>query len=207
MTESDWWACQEPQTMLEFLRDGGTLSERKALLFALACWRYVWHLLPEACRSAVEVAERTTDGGGTAEDQACAVLLAKEALGHAIAGEVLAGRKARYAIRDPARWRGYLSHARGRGPFRTNVLHDLFGPLPFRRVTVPAAVLAWNDGCVVKLATGIYLDRDFSPERMGVLADALEEAGVTDEEVLAHLRAPGLHCRGCWVVDLLLPKE
>jgi hypothetical protein len=69
-------------------------------------------------------------------------------------------------------------------------------------------VLAWNEGCVVKLAAGIYQDRDFSQERMGVLGDALEEAGVTDEEVLGHCRglAAG-HVRGCWLVDLLTGRE
>jgi hypothetical protein len=38
------------------------------------------------------------------------------------------------------------------------------------------------------------------------LGDALEEAGCSDEEILAHLRGPGPHVRGCWVVDLLLNK-
>jgi hypothetical protein len=63
-------------------------------------------------------------------------------------------------------------------------LRDLFGPLPFRSVTLPSSVRTWNDGCVVKLATTLYDENDFSQERMGVLADALEEAGVTDEDVL-----------------------
>jgi hypothetical protein len=79
---------------------------------------------------------------------------------------------------------------------------------PFRAMpTVPAAALARNESCVVKLAASIYQDRNFSQQRMGVLADALEEAGVTGEEVLAHLRSPGPHCRGCWAVDLVLGKE
>jgi hypothetical protein len=37
-----------------------------------------------------------------------------------------------------------------------------------------------------------------------VLADAMEDAGVKDAEILDHLRGPGPHLRGCWVVDLLL---
>jgi hypothetical protein len=35
------------------------------------------------------------------------------------------------------------------------------------------------------------------------LADALEDAGCTDAELLGHLRAPGPHVRGCWAVDLV----
>jgi hypothetical protein len=41
---------------------------------------------------------------------------------------------------------------------------------------------------------------------MPVLADALQEAGCEDDEVLAHCRAGGPHARGCWVVDLVLGK-
>ena len=87
------------------------------------------------------------------------------------------------------------------------LLRDLLGPLPFRDVRVPASVLSWNDGCVVKLTTAIYEGREFTPERMGVLADALEDAGLKDEEVLRHCRQEGVHVRGCWVVDLLLGKS
>jgi hypothetical protein len=40
-----------------------------------------------------------------------------------------------------------------------------------------------------------------------VLADALGVAGCTDAHLLAHLRSPGPHVRGCWAVDLLLGKQ
>jgi hypothetical protein len=42
--------------------------------------------------------------------------------------------------------------------------------------------------------------------RFVVLADALEEAGCTEAEVLAHLRSEGPHVRGCWALDLILGK-
>jgi hypothetical protein len=35
----------------------------------------------------------------------------------------------------------------------------------------------------------------------------LEEAGGTDADMLGHLRGPGSHVRGCWVVDLCLGKS
>lgn len=57
---------------------------------------------------------------------------------------------------------------------------------------------------VKELAHAIYADRAF--DRLPILADALEEAGRTDEAILAHCRGPGPHVRGCWVVDLLLGK-
>ena len=41
---------------------------------------------------------------------------------------------------------------------------------------------------------------------MAVLADALEESGCCDEQILSHCRGPGPHVRGCFVIDLLLNK-
>jgi hypothetical protein len=55
------------------------------------------------------------------------------------------------------------------------------------------------------LAQAVYDKRAF--ERLPDLADALEEAGCTDAEVLGHLRGPGPHVLGCWLVDLLLGKS
>jgi hypothetical protein len=65
--------------------------------------------------------------------------------------------------------------------------------------------LAWNQGVVARLAQSIYLDRAF--DGCPVLADALEEAGCSDPDILDHLRGPGPHTRGCWVVDAILGKE
>jgi hypothetical protein len=57
----------------------------------------------------------------------------------------------------------------------------------------------------VKLAQTIYLERRFVD--LPILADALEEAGCNDPEILAHCRAAGPHFRGCWVIDLLLGRR
>jgi hypothetical protein len=64
---------------------------------------------------------------------------------------------------------------------------------------------AWLSSSVVSLAQAIYDDRTF--DRLPILADALEDAGCTNQDILNHCRQPGEHCRGCWVVDLLLGKE
>jgi hypothetical protein len=77
---------------------------------------------------------------------------------------------------------------------------------------LPPAVLAWHDGVVVRLAQAAYEERHL-PEgtldntRLRILADALEEAGCTDADILGHLRGPGPHVRGCWPVDLCLGKS
>lgn len=69
-------------------------------------------------------------------------------------------------------------------------------------VAVEPAWLRWQDGCVVRLAQAIAADRAF--DRLPILADALEEAGCTHPDVLAHCRRPGAHGGSCWVVDALL---
>jgi hypothetical protein len=85
------------------------------------------------------------------------------------------------------------------------LLRDIFGSLPFHPGNIARDVLAWNDDTVRVIAKGIYDDRAF--DRLPVLADALEEAGCTDQDILGHCRQPGEHVRGCWVVDLILSKE
>ena len=49
-------------------------------------------------------------------------------------------------------------------------------------------------------------DGTLDPVRFSVLADAVEDAGCDDDDLLANLRTPGPHVRGCWVVDLFLGK-
>jgi hypothetical protein len=88
---------------------------------------------------------------------------------------------------------------------RCDLLRDIYGPLPFRAVTVDPSWLRWNDGTVRRIAEGIYDERAF--ERMPVLSDALLDAGCDAEDLLAHCRGHGIHVRGCWAVDLLLAKE
>ena len=63
----------------------------------------------------------------------------------------------------------------------------------------------WRTTTAVQLARGIYESRDFSA--MPILADALQDAGCENAEVLNHCRDPQqVHVRGCWVVDLVLDK-
>jgi hypothetical protein len=82
--------------------------------------------------------------------------------------------------------------------------HDVFGN-PFRPVVVDPPWLTWNDAAVRKLAQFIYDERRFAD--LPILADALEDAGCSDADILAHCRGGGEHVRGCWVVDLLLGKS
>ena len=72
---------------------------------------------------------------------------------------------------------------------------------PFRPVEVDST---WLTSDVLLLAGGIYDERAF--DRMPILADALQDTGCANDDVLNHCRGDGPHVRGCWVVDLLLGK-
>jgi len=64
----------------------------------------------------------------------------------------------------------------------------------------------WFTSTAVGLARGMYESRDFSG--MPILADALQEAGCENADVLSHCRDPhAVHVCGCWVVDLVLGKD
>jgi hypothetical protein len=75
----------------------------------------------------------------------------------------------------------------------------------FHRGAPAACGAGWLTPTVTNLVQAIYDERAFG--RMPILADALEQAGCTNAELLSHCRGQGPHVRGCWVVDLLLGKE
>lgn len=84
--------------------------------------------------------------------------------------------------------------------FQVSLIKELFGN-PFRPLAVDPS---WSTSTVVALSEGIYRDRAF--DRMPILADALQDAGCDNEDILNHCRSDGPHVRGCWVVDLVLGK-
>ena len=81
------------------------------------------------------------------------------------------------------------------------LVREIFGN-PFRPTTFDPNWLRWKDDLVPKMAHVIYRKRCF--RNVPLLAEALEAAGCSDTEVLAHCRAPVEHVRGCWVVDAVL---
>lgn len=76
-----------------------------------------------------------------------------------------------------------------------SLIRDLFGPLPFRPVSVEESWLRWSDGTVSKIAAAIYEEQRF--EELPILADALEDAGCDNDEILSHCRSARLHVKGC----------
>ncbi|AWM42138.1 hypothetical protein C1280_05160 [Gemmata obscuriglobus] len=85
--------------------------------------------------------------------------------------------------------------------FQVDLLREIFGN-PFR----PAEFAPeWRTSTAVALAREMYDTRDFSA--MPILADALQDAGCDNADILTHCLDPQpVHVRGCWVVDLVLGK-
>jgi hypothetical protein len=230
VTEAEWLNGTDPRSMLDEF--WGRSRDRKLRLFACACVRRVWDALADPrSRMAVEVAERFADGGATWAELRVA-FNAAWAAGHGLAGHTgvaeaaalecashdsfAAARNASLAAAQAVAWSAPRVAAGGAEIYDALAdalaeaqadqcarLRELIGN-PFRPVNLPADVLTWNDGTVPRLAGLVYAARRW--EDLPVLADALEEAGCGDADVLAHCRGGGEHIRGCWVVDALLEK-
>jgi hypothetical protein len=222
VTDAKWLTCNDPQPMLILLR--GKASERKLRLFEVACCRSIWHLLTdERSRKLVEVAEQCADGHpkprGPLESAAMeavsrfptntAWFAAAKAAVHTIwdypPDSPYLNSSYPPMVRDALAVAGNAAEAvPSEPPVQTALLRDIFGN-PFRPIVFDPAWLTWHDGLLVSMAWQMYDSRDFAD--MPVLADALEEAGCSDQDILAHCRSGGEHVRGCWVVDLILGKE
>jgi len=220
MTEPEWLTCTDTYPMLDHIRDSA--SDRKFRLFAVACCRLIWHLLHDPrSQDAVLTAEIHADRVETGETLTRVHLAAWEVDNDRLDREHYAAVAAARAT-----WRsdgfggayhaklvsydvGYVSE--GTGAVMCGILREIVGN-PFRLVSVHPGWQSRNGGAVVRLAQVAYGERalpsgEMDAARLAVLADALEEAGCMDADLLGHLRGPGPHVRGCWAVDLLLGKE
>jgi hypothetical protein len=233
MTEAEWLACHDQWQMLEV--PAVARSERKLRLIACLCCRRIWHVIPAPeARRCVEVAEEYADGLVGREELRSAIADSMAAceklprpLGPGQADAINAVSRVHRsgpAGRDPSlglaavAWATvealrtrrpdepkdelevrHLKLLRAEAGRQCDLFREVFGN-PFR----PADFAPWRTSTAVALARQMYEARDFSA--MPILADALQDAGCTDDDVLDHCRGPGPHVRGCWVLDLVLGK-
>lgn len=236
MTEAEWLRCNDPQVLLAFLK-GRLSQRKLRLFVLNCCRGLGHLFADKPYRQSVEVAERFVDGLATAVELADAHRVAEEAAvwgskNAAIGPLWLAGwlrgpadsvasalaedsdasaiLASAAAVEDAnvgvvmqvcipwAKALGLLPSA------MASILRDIVHP-PFRSVLIRASWRAWNFGITRTLAQTISQDRAF--QNLPILADALEEAGCTDTDILNHCRQPGEHVRGCWVLDALLGKS
>jgi hypothetical protein len=184
-------------------------SERKLRLFVWESCRTIWSEVSEVGRDVVEAMEEWA-GAGTDADRPLLVRALGERVTLAAVNDPAAsgwyGYCLQLATMEPmaaARWRATAARQANPpagGETMADILREVFGN-PFRPVAFDPA---WRTRTASAVAQVIYDGRDFS--LLPVLADALEEAGCENGEVLNHCRLPGGHVRGCWVVDLILGK-
>ena len=236
MTEAEWWSATDSVALTEWLFFDALATDRKLRLFCVGCCRWYEEKASEVGRNLLQVVEWFADGRASEEELNAARMPAEEieeatlqALGWS--EQLRAERSITSAAFSPVsyeavfgtNWRDRSCYEDGqpypvsvvclaRSPFPEGtsgpepkvvaLLHDIFGPLPFRPITLNPS---WLTSTVTSLAQAIYTDRAF--DRLPILADALEEAGRNDADVLAHCRGGGEHARGCWVVDCVLGKK
>ena len=198
MTEDEWLVSAIPQCMLKAL----TLSERKErlctagwcrALFAYRSWFNIFRWPRQ-----LDAAEAYADGH---IDQAA--LRHARGIGSGPHNLLLrACRASKFSIQDVVDSLSACMGEFGVPPAKEvcDILRDVAGN-PFLPV---AREPRWLMSNVVELAGIIYEEKAF--DRLPILADALMDAGCSDEQVLVHCRSEGPHVRGCWVVDLLLGK-
>ena len=211
MNEQDWLTCMDPIRMLDSLR--GKISPRKLRLVAASSYRLIWHWIRDiSSRRAIDVADQFADclasGKELANAHAMAYITYLNSYQNSIFAYAVADEDAAHAATIAARDVAVVRKVDPLAALVRDVIANPFRPLPLLDKTI----LAWSDGTIPRLAQTIYDDRSLprgtlDAERLAILADALEDAGLTDAELLGHLRSPGPHFRGCWPVDLLLDRS
>ena len=194
---------------------------RKLRLFGCAVCRLFWDRLPEEClRRAIEGTELVAEGALPKEYLDSANRAVREAsLNSLLArGGDEPQKRLPFALLDalirreaPGVAFGVVSYAlplaTHHGPpdadaIIVRFLRDVLGN-PFRKVKFDKK---WRTDTAVALARTMYESRDFSA--MPILADALQDAGCDNDDILSHCRDTSpMHVRGCWVVDLVLDKQ
>ncbi|HEY7428484.1 MAG TPA: hypothetical protein VH682_29905 [Gemmataceae bacterium] len=207
MNEALWLTTNSTREMIQYVADW--TSERKLRLFACAFCRRILHMMRYyGSQQAVEVSERFADGQ-------CSSAELQRSEGEARYWADIAEREGLpgwHAARMAALSTAQNARTAAEGAWIVDADHvrELFGN-PFHPLTLSPSILSWNDSTVVRLAQAAYDERNLpkgtlDKGRLAILADALEEAGCTDEQILGHLRGNERHYRGCFVVDALLGK-
>jgi hypothetical protein len=201
---SDEWDTAKLGALVRALGDTEYGVARKRRLYLTAFCRHFWDQMPNAAsRRAVDVAELFVDGRATEARLVKAHRSVNESLPELRkkrGRQFWLGCWASHASRPPIcqLFSGWDALSRTLGAI---FIRDIFGN-PFRPVTCSPS---WRTDTAVALARQMYDSRDFSA--MPILADALQDAGCDNNDILTHCRGAGPHVRGCWVVDLVLGKE
>jgi hypothetical protein len=204
MTEAEWLTCDNALLLFEQVRkQEAEAIDRRCRLLVCACGRLEkGRMTYSAWVGAIETAEEYADGRrsyGELMDASRAANAANLFPMACDSASIQAGFHLLLGLRFSDRKQDTD------GPIQAQAisfLRDIFGN-PFRPVRFDPE---WCTSTAVALAQQMYESRDFST--MPILADALQDAGCDNADILNHCRdANGVHVRGCWVVDHVLGKE
>jgi hypothetical protein len=236
MNASEWRSATESSLLLSYLEERKDVPDRKWRLFACASVRTIWDMIgEEICRQAVEVAELHADGRVSrrvAEQVKRSAELSAWPSQEGYVPHTAEYVASQAVITDAGRdcvstarwvngmvWQAIMAaspndyfekeHAH-RSHQECVILRDLFSPFePFPPLA--PSLLTWSGGLIPRLAQAAYEERpphgELDTARLAVLCDAVEEGGCTDRRLLAHLRSPGPHYRGCDALDAVLNRS
>ncbi|VTR97201.1 Uncharacterized protein (Fragment) OS=uncultured bacterium PE=4 SV=1 [Gemmata massiliana] len=206
MTEEEWLKCTTPVSLLEFI---SAANQRKLRAFAIACCRRIAPFIDDPRMiAALDAAEQFVDGATSSDlltehhravsdsysdaqyEQAWAAIwcASRAEVGWNVSSHAV-------QVLEFEKWGSeYSAHC--------DLIRDIFGS-PFCPVTFSPE---WLTTTATAIAAQMYQSRDFSA--MPILADALQDTGCDNPDVLNHCRDAGAtHVRGCWVVDMVLGKS
>lgn len=218
VTEAEWLTCDDPLEMFSRFVRPMKSGRRRLDLLCIACVRLVWHLLDHPALKLpfdwleMHPGERVRPLDGHMGDlfQGPAKVLYDWRYRHDLGLNTFAVHIAHdlwadfyeYAFDNLGKDSDYDLSVLHEDPsiVLPAVMREIFGN-PFRPVMLDPE---WRTTTAAALAEWIYASRDFSA--MPVLADALQDAGCNNADVLDHCRGSGPHVRGCWVVELVLGR-
>jgi hypothetical protein len=200
VTEREWLECGDPYALIAAVPH---VSQRKGKLFVVACCRQQESVFQNRLnRKAILAVEDNADG--VIGDEELRKRAGRGKRGYSIATACSSVPPVpMFVILATNQF-----HDKSEQAIQCRLLRDIFGN-PFRPIAINTA---WLTPIVSNLATVAYEQRnlpsgELDTARLAVLADALEDAGCTNVNILGHLRSSSVHVRGCWALDLLLGKE
>lgn len=222
MTAAEWDASDDPTTMLTAAH--GRIPDRPLLLFLCAAARRVSDRLPVFAFPLLQRVEEAADMAPP--DRGPALREAVDAIGGLTGvvarGAILPDRLPATALQVAAALRWLESRPTDAAGTLLGRVFALVGALPTVQRPHPeqAALLrclagnpfrdapfdpAWRTSDALSLARSA--DDNPTSDALPILADALQDAGCTDDGLLHHLRHDPTHARGCWAVARILDRR
>jgi hypothetical protein len=211
MTEQEWLASASPVAMLNHVK--AEASDQKVLFYACALCHRRPELLTDDIKSWLAVVEKVVAGEEPAKSLDGVQRAAEYEVSYLTDSYTPPVVRAHYSgILDVVLYTWYNAPVEYEIDIPTELLdpvrranaelvRDIYGN-PFRPITFDPI---WRTDTAVVLARQMYESHDFGA--MPILADALQDAGCDNEDILAHCRTETTHVRGCWVVNWVLNKS